>query len=331
MRCTLPIAPCLIAALVFGGAASAAPLTVKRTPVDDEKAVFATVESANVVPARARIGGTVADLLVTEGDTVAGGQAIARVGDEKLVLQLQALDADISAALARQRQAQTEYNRAKDLFDRGTVPKARLDDARTALSVANNALKARQSQRDVVEQQLGEGEVLTPTAGRVLQVPVTPGTVILPGETVAMIADEATVLRLRIPERHARVLKLGDEVRLASSDLGATAAATGRIKLIYPEIEDGRVIADAEVSDIGGYFVGERVRVYLSAGERESIVIPAAYIKTHFGVDYVMLVQGEAEKVPVPVQLGQESTGAGGIRQVEILSGLADGDVIDLP
>ena len=34
--------------------------TVALRPLADEKAVFATVESRNVVPARARIGGTVA-------------------------------------------------------------------------------------------------------------------------------------------------------------------------------------------------------------------------------------------------------------------------------
>ena len=36
--------------------------------VGDEKAVFATVESANIVPARARIGGTVVQLAVRQGD-----------------------------------------------------------------------------------------------------------------------------------------------------------------------------------------------------------------------------------------------------------------------
>ena len=41
----------------------------------DEKAVFATVESANVVPARARIGGTVVQLAVRQGDRGGAGTA----------------------------------------------------------------------------------------------------------------------------------------------------------------------------------------------------------------------------------------------------------------
>jgi hypothetical protein len=40
-------------------------------------------------------------------------------------------------------------------------------------------LKSRTAERSVVEQQIAEGKVLAPTAGRVLTVPVTTGTVVL--------------------------------------------------------------------------------------------------------------------------------------------------------
>ena len=42
--------------------------TVAARQVADEKAVFATVESISVVPARGRIGGTIIQLGVREGD-----------------------------------------------------------------------------------------------------------------------------------------------------------------------------------------------------------------------------------------------------------------------
>ena len=49
-------------------------LTVVQRSIADEKAVFSTVESISVVPARSRIGGTVAQLHVREGDAVTRGQ-----------------------------------------------------------------------------------------------------------------------------------------------------------------------------------------------------------------------------------------------------------------
>src|SRR5271169_1506581 len=101
----------------------------------DEKAVFATVESVNVVPARARIGGTVIVLAVKEGDGVKQGQVIATIGDDKLALQMKSLDAQIAGLEAQFAQTQTDLTRSEELFSRGTIPKTRVDEARTALNI----------------------------------------------------------------------------------------------------------------------------------------------------------------------------------------------------
>src|SRR6187549_1376625 len=91
----------LVVAALNASAAVGETLTVALRPVADEKAVFATVESISVVPARGRIGGTVVQLNVREGDPVTSGQAIAAIGDEKLALQMKALDAQIGALQAQ--------------------------------------------------------------------------------------------------------------------------------------------------------------------------------------------------------------------------------------
>ena len=298
--------------------------------VADEKAVFATVESANVVPARARIGGTVAELSVKEGDAVKQGQVVATIGDEKLALQMKSLDAQIAGLQAQFAQAQTDLTRTEDLFGRGTVPRTRLDETRTAFNVANNALKARTAERSVLQQQVTEGKVLAPTSGRVLKVPVTTGTVILAGETVATVAEQNFVLRLRVPERHARFLKVGDPVRIDGDELGKSGARFGTIRLVYPQIEDGRVIADAAVSDLGDYFVGERIRVWVSAGERSSLIVPGSFIVTRFGIDYARVRKDNAS-IDVPVQRGRALPRPDMPDALEILSGLKTGDVLVRP
>lgn len=298
--------------------------------VADEKAVFATIESANIVPARARIGGTVVALAIKEGDAVKQGQVIATVGDEKLALQMKSLDAQISALEAQVAQAQTDFTRAEDLFSRGTIPKTTLDQARTALNVASNTLKARTAERSVIQQQVTEGNVLAPTSGRVLKVPLTVGTVILPGETVARVAEQNFILRLRVPERHARFLKAGDAVRIDGEELGKSGAQFGTIKLVYPQIDDGRVIADAAVAGLGDYFVGERIRVWVSAGERESIIVPGSFITARFGIDYARVRKGN-EVIDVPVQRGRALPRPDMPDALEILSGLRSGDVLVHP
>jgi len=329
MRSGIVVAAALM--LLTGQARAAETFTVEPRTGADEKAVFATVESANVIPARARIGGTVAQLAVKEGDRVEQGQVMGTVGDEKLVLQMKSLDAQIAGLEAQLSQSQADLARAEDLFSRGTIPRTRLDDARTAFNVANNAHRSRVAERSVVEQQLSEGKVLAPAAGRVLKVPVTTGTVVMPGETVVMIAEQNFVLRLRVPERHARFLKAGDSVRVDREELGVNNAQFGKIQLVYPQIEDGRVVADAQVAGLGDYFVGERVRVWVSGGDRDSFMVPASFILTRFGIDYARVRVNDKTIIDVPVQRGREQPRPDMPDALEILSGLKPGDILVRP
>lgn len=304
------------AAAFLEPAAAGSEFTVSAQPVRDPKPVFATVESSNVVPARARIGGTVADLTVQEGDIVAVGQVLATVGDDKLASQVAALKAEADRASA-------DLARARDLAARGVIPKAQLDAAEAAAAAAQSRLA---TQRQV----MAEGAVLSPRAGRVLTVPVTSGTVVMPGEPVATIADEAYVLRLRLPERHARFLKAGDSVLLAMA-AADTPVAAGTITLVYPQIEEGRVVADARVDGLGRYFVGERIRVLVSSEERPALTVPPAFVRTRYGADYVLLKQPDGGTAESPVQPGQAVRLPDGTPGVEILSGLRAGDVLVQP
>ena len=305
-------------------------LTVAQQPVADEKAVFATVESISVVPARGRIGGTVVRLNVREGDRVTAGQAIATIGDEKLVLQMKSLDAQIEALRAQASQAQIDFTRIEGLVERGTLPRIKLDEQRTALNVADNGLLAKTAERAVVNQQLSEGQVLAPSDGRVLKKLVTVGSVMLPGDAIVTVAQQNFKLRLRVPERHARVLKAGDKIRLDGAELGGEASKWGVIDLIYPQIEEGRVIADATVEGLGEYFVGDRLRVWISGGQRTAFVIPASYVTTRFGIDYVRL-QKAGGVFDVTVQRGREFPTPTFPDGLEILSGIRAGDQLVRP
>jgi len=320
----------LVAVAVWSVAAHAESLTVKARPVADEKAVFATVESISVVPARVRIGGTVVQLQVREGDAVTRGQAIAIVTDEKLALQLKSLDAQIEALQAQADQAQIDFTRTEGLVGNGTLPRVKLDEARTALNVAQNGLRARTAERAVIQQQTTEGQVLAPQDGRVLKRVVAVGSVVLPGDPIVTIAQQDFKLRLRVPERHAQFLKAGDKIRVDAAEFTEQPAKWGVIDLVYPQIEEGRVIADATVDGLGEYFVGDRLRVWISGGTRPAIVIPASYVTTRFGIDYVT-VRETGGTISVPVQRGRDRPSPDLRDGLEILSGLRDGDQLVQP
>lgn len=337
----LRTAPLMLAALLLAAllnvaspttAQTADRLTVQPRAVEDLKAVYATVESVHETVARTRIGGTLAQLGVKEGDMVTAGQVVASVRDPKLPLQLAALDARIQALQAQQRQAELELDRARQLRASGTGTQQRLDDAQAALDVARAQIAAMKAERAVVEQQQREGEVLAPANGRILQVKAVDGAVVMPGEPVATLATETYVLRLHLPERHARFLREGDPVLVGERGLAPTGAPEalkrGAVRQVYPELSLGRVVADAAVTGLGDFFVGERVRVYVATGTRAAMVVPPAYLIRRFGTDFVRLADGAESPVQVGGAIPAIADQPGGI---EILSGLKPGDVIVRP
>ena len=130
------------------------------TEVDDRKAVIATVEPVHQLVARARIGGTIASLKVKEGDTVAAGAEIAMVADQKLALQMQALDSRIQSQQAQRDQAQDRLRpRRRSCSSAASARRPSSTRRETALDVAERTLAAdaRRPQRHRPADERGRG------------------------------------------------------------------------------------------------------------------------------------------------------------------------------
>lgn len=323
----------LAAVCLVKAATAAEPVFVVETILArDEKAVFATVESQTIVPARVRTGGTIVSLSVREGDLVRQGQVIAVLTDRKLAQQIAALDAGINGLKAQQAQAQAEVDRNVALFDNGVTSKTAMDQLRTALALASSGLKARQAERAALEEQITQGQVLAPATGRVLTVPVAVGAVMMGGEAVAMVATEQRVIRMQLPESNARSLVVGDMVRIEGDGLSSPTSITQTpITLIYPQITQGVVQADMKIPDAGGYFVGQRVRAWVPMEPRPALVVPAAYLVTRFGMDYARLRVKDGQEVDAPVVRGQTVRLQSGEEGAEVLAGLKPGDALVRP
>jgi RND family efflux transporter MFP subunit len=186
----------IFAVLALSSSAGAGEIVARSETVVETKAVFGQVETRNIVPARARIGGTIRSIAADEGSEVQEGQVIAVVVDDKLAIQREAADAQMKALQSQLDNAATDLARAEQLLKSGTAPQSRVDTARTQVEVYTNQIAAAESNRAVIEQQSREGEVLAPASGRVLSVPVTSGSVILAGEEIARVAAGGTYLRL---------------------------------------------------------------------------------------------------------------------------------------
>ncbi len=302
---------------------------VQTQSVHDLKSLFAIVQAVDITPARARIGGTIVELLADEGQVVKAGDVLARVRDPKLGMQIDAAQSKLRSLEAQLGLANTTLARVSTLYRGGKISQSAYDDARTQVDVITANIAAARSDQAVIREAQAEGQVLAPANGRVLKVNVTKGGVILPGEVIADIATECYVLRLSLLERHARFMKTGDKVLVGDRSMldpdftsQPGERREGQVVQHYPELANGRVVADVEVSGLGNFFVGERVRVWVATDTREALVVPPAYIYRRYGLNFVRLASG----AEVVVQPGMAMpTG------VEVLSGLRAGDALMVP
>ena len=310
---------------LLGGAANPAmaeSVTVALTAITEWKAVYGTVEARDRIPARARIGGTLVALTVAEGDVVQAGQELARIVDDKLDFQLAALGAQREALTAQLANAEADLQRGEDLLKNGVTTMQRVDALRTQVDVLKGQIASLAAQADVIAQQAKEGVVLAPVAGRVLDVPLTKGAVLMPGEVVAVVGGGGTFLRIAVPERHATALAAGDKIQISEGD----ADREGTLARVYPLIEGGRVVADVEIAGLPDTYVGARMLVRLPVGTREALLVPKADVLTRSGLDFVG-VQGATGAALRSVVPGEVMV-VDGVEMVEVISGLAAGDVV---
>lgn len=280
----------------------------------DVSAEIATVDQAQVL---ARIPGILTTLSVRAGDMVSRGQPIGRIVDSQLGYQAGSYAAQAAAAQAQAAQAQAELARVTFLYQNGVYAKARLDQAQAAVATANAQTRAAKAQQAAVGAVAGQGLVIAPSSGRVLRADVPAGSPVAPGMAIAVITAGPTIVRLEMPE------SLTDKVH-AGSRVRAPGLGTGRVVKLYPSVAAGKVSADVDMPGIDNRLIGRRVAAKVDTGTRKALLVPASFVTSRFGIDYVTVLGKNEGATEVPVQTAP----TGAPDRLEILSGANAGDTL---
>lgn len=252
-------------------------------------------------------------VLFTDGQRVAAGTPLVQ-------LQAREEDAGIIEARARVDQAQRQYDRYKELADRGIAPRATAEQYLSELQTARASLTAAQARR-------GDRVIRAPFAGVLGLSTVTAGTLVNPGGVITTL-DDIDVIRVDfpVPERYLGVLRQGTPIT-ATADAYGEQGFGGRIALIDTRVNEQTrsATARAEIPNPGGRIrPGMLVRVAVQQGVRTAPAVPEAAVQYEGDGAFVYrIARGERGTTAQRVEV---ETGAveGGF--VEILSGLQAGD-----
>jgi multidrug efflux pump subunit AcrA (membrane-fusion protein) len=340
--------------------------TIALNNISDVKPIAGVYTSDDEAQARARIGGTLINLLVDEGQNVAQGQLIgiideARFGAEVAAGQAGAQSAlaaaqaaqsnaagapaNLEAARAMAAKAQADYNRTKTLYDQGVYAQARLDQMSASLRAANAQVDAASAGVNAALAQANAAQSQAGAAGaqaKVAQAVRAQGRIIAPraGKVTMVPVPKGSVVMpgevvafiaagapvLRVRAPESDAKNLKIGQSVSIADAQGNLIGTSTIIKIYPMVENGQIKIDI-ASDSAEHFIGERVNVLVPIGNRNAVVIPKSYIITRQGVDFVLLLKGETA-LEVPIQRGQSTNTANIKDGVEILSGLEINDII---
>lgn len=249
----------------------------------------------------------------------ADGQQVS-AGARLVELQASEEDAGIIEARARVAQAQSQYERYRELGDRGFAPRMMVEQYQTELATARASLQAAQARR-------GDRSIRAPFAGVLGLSSVTAGTLINPGTIITTLDDIGTIrVDFPVPERFVADLGPGTPL-VATADALGGQEFSGRISLLDTRVNETTraVTARAEFPNPGRRLrPGMLMRVSVQQGQRTSIAVPEAAVQYEGDGAFVYrIAPGERGSTAQRVEV---DTGAVEAGFVEIVSGLRAGE-----
>jgi multidrug efflux system membrane fusion protein len=210
-----------------------------------------------------KIGGVVAAISVREGQTVTRGQVIA-------VLDLREINAQVGKATSAAAKAKRDAARARALYGDSVATLAQMQDAATALEIAEADLETARFNRQYAT-------IVAPTAGTVLQRHAEPGELVAPGAAVVTVASDmgGRVLRVGLSDRDLMRVRLGAPATVRF-DAAPGRTFTGSVREIAAAATPGAgtyavEIAVPAASSLATGLVGQ-AEIASSSGERTAIV-----------------------------------------------------------
>ncbi|HVH05480.1 MAG TPA: efflux RND transporter periplasmic adaptor subunit [Myxococcota bacterium] len=324
-----------------GGEAPPALRTAKAERSRIERIVVATgtIEPQKEVEVRPRIPGIVEKILVTEGQAVDKGQLLVEIERELLAAQVREAEASRDAANVERRFAAAELERARQLVASKAKSEQHLDDMQARFDGAVARVAKAEAALSNLATQLSYAHIVSPLAGRVLDIPVEEGNAVAPvtavtgGSLLLSIAgNDALHLDGLVDENEIARVAIGQPARIRT-EAYAGRVFEGRVREIKPVGERVQNVTyfrvEIEVTDRDAAQLQPRMSGdadIVTEVVDDAVTVPETALAYRGDEVLVHCPNGDGASDERPVKIGIVD-GA----RVQVLDGLASGDVVVLP
>jgi RND family efflux transporter MFP subunit len=342
-------------------AATAAVSIVERRDLGDTLTVSGAFKPFQDIDVHAKVAGYIKAIYVDVGDHVKEGQTLAILEVPELAAQLAGTDAAARAAQEQIRRAQGDLSRAQSAYDaahaaytrlkqaadtqQGLVAQHARDDsqgkdlgagaqvasAEAALSAAKQQLEVAQATQKQYTALSGYTRITAPFAGVITVRYADTGSLIAAGtststQSIAVVRlAQISVLRLvlQIPESSAPQIHVGGSIKVHVQALNQDYE--GRVSRFADSLDQQTRTMETEVdfqNSAGKLMPGMFCETYFVHNKKPNVLTVPLEAVNRTGDEATVFVVNSQSIVEVrPVKLGQESS-----TQIEVLSGLADGE-----
>ncbi len=302
------------------------------------------VKPIDRIEIKSKASGEIVHLPIEEGDFIQQGDLIAQLDQKDEKAAVAQAQANLDIAKAELKQAQQTFNRRNLLFKNNLISEEEKDQIELGLAVAKGKLIQAVTVFDRAKERFSESIVRSPIDGIILQKYVEKGQIIASG--VSNVGGGTPIID--IADMSSVYIEAGiDEIDIGKIDIGQMATVfaeaypqdkfSGKIVRIAPEakIEQNVTLFDVivEVENKNGKLKsGMNINIEISIVNKTDVLIaPQIALQdkqngNQKSKDQIVLLKKGAEFVPQNVEIGLSD-----FKQVEILAGLTDGDILGIP
>jgi HlyD family secretion protein len=265
-------------------------------------------------------GGKVVRVLVDAGSWVRAGQVLAVVDRSVQAQQAAQLAAQIDAAKANAALAQSNYERALALQDRGFVSKAEIDSKKAIRDAAYAQVRVAQAQLAGTRAEIGRLNITAPTSGLILARNIEVGQIVGPGsaDLFRLALGGEMEMKAQVAQQDLSAIHVGMPATVTPT--GTSQSTSGTVwqvaPVIDPQSRQGEVRISVPYSPAirpGGF-----AEAKITAGSTTAPLLPQSAVLSDSKGNYVYIVNGSNEIERRDIAIGNVDN-----RGVTILQGLS--------
>lgn len=319
----------LLAASGPGLAAELQTAAVSYQTVPTQRLFDATVEAVNQATVSAQINGRIVGIYFDVHDYVPRGQVIISFKDTEQRTQLEAANATLREAEARLNEAQIEFQRVEQIYERRLVAKSALDKAKADLQAAKARVDSAKAGMRRAEELLAYTEVQAPYSGIVVKRLVEVGESVTVGQPLMTgLSLEQLRLTATLPQRVVSELQREQGVTVLMPN-GETLAVPPEQLTVFPFADSASHTVRVRVElplGIAGLNPGMLVKVVFATGDDRQLLIPRAAVVRRGELTGAYVVGSDGAVSLRQIRTGRQGPDA----QVEVLAGLAENEQVAL-